>query len=115
MRRFWFPVPTANSGPDSGAAGPDGDVCPNNPVTRAQMAVFLLKSEHGSSYTPPDCTSIFPDVTCPSPFANWIEQLFHEGITGGCGSGNYCPTNPNTRGQMAVFLVKAFGLQLYGP
>ena len=36
-------------------------------------------------------------------------------ITGGCGDGNYCPDNPNTRGQMAVFLVKTFGLQIYGP
>ncbi len=32
------------------------------------------------------------------------------GITGGCGGGNYCPSDPNTRGQMAVFLVKTFGL-----
>ncbi|MFY9552463.1 MAG: S-layer homology domain-containing protein [Thermoanaerobaculia bacterium] len=91
-----------------------GNYCPNKPVTRAQMAVFLLKSEHGSSYTPPACTGIFPDVPCPSPFADWIEQLFHENITGGCGGGNYCPSNPNTRGQMAVFLVRTFGLQLYG-
>ena len=44
-------------------------------------------------------------------FADWIEQLAAEGITGGCGSGNYCPLNPNTRGQMAVFLEKTFRLQ----
>jgi hypothetical protein len=54
-------------------------------------------------------------VTCPSTFANWIEQLAAESITGGCGGGNYCPNNPKTRGQMAVFLVKTFGLVLYGP
>jgi virginiamycin B lyase len=92
-----------------------GDYCPGDPVTRAQMAVFLLKAEHGSSYAPPACIGIFTDVPCPSPFANWIEQLFNESITGGCGGGNYCPDNPNTRGQMAVFLVKTFGLALYGP
>jgi hypothetical protein len=78
------------------------------------MAVFLLKAEHGSSYTPPTCAGIFGDVACPSQFADWIEQLFAEQITGGCGSENYCPDNPNTRGQMAVFLVRTFGLQLYG-
>jgi hypothetical protein len=89
--------------------------CPSNPVTRQQMAVFLLKSEHGSAYTPPGCAGVFGDVPCPSPFADWIEQLAAEQITGGCGNGNYCPTNPNTRGQMAVFLVKTFGLVLYGP
>ena len=54
-------------------------------------------------------------MTCPSQFADWIEELATEGITGGCGGGNYCPDAPNTRGQMAVFLVKTFGLELYGP
>ncbi|HYX19802.1 MAG TPA: S-layer homology domain-containing protein [Thermoanaerobaculia bacterium] len=88
-----------------------GNYCPVNPVRRDQMAVFLLKAEHGSAYVPPACLGIFGDVPCPSQFANWIEQLSHEGITGGCGGGNYCPQNPNTRGQMAVFLVKTFGLQ----
>jgi hypothetical protein len=38
-----------------------------------------------------------------------------EHITGGCGGGNNCPGSPNTRDRMAVFLVKTFGLVLYGP
>jgi uncharacterized repeat protein (TIGR03803 family) len=88
-----------------------GNYCPASPVRRDQMAVFLLKAEHGSSYTPPACTGIFADVQCPGTFAAWIEQLFHESITGGCGGGDYCPANPNTRGQMAVFLTKTFNLQ----
>ena len=95
-----------------------GNYCPNNPVTRAQMAVFLLKSQHGSAYMPPPCTGVFPDVECtPTPaFAvDWIEQLHAEGITSGCGGGNYCPNSPNTRGQMAVFLVRTFELLLYRP
>ncbi|HKD18726.1 MAG TPA: S-layer homology domain-containing protein, partial [Thermoanaerobaculia bacterium] len=91
-----------------------GNYCPNNPVTRAQMAVFLLKAKHGAAYTPPACTGVFADVACPSQYADWIEELAAENITGGCGGGNYCPNNPNTRGQMAVFLVKTFGLELYG-
>ncbi len=89
----------------------NGKFCPQDPVRRDQMAVFLLKAEHGSAYVPPLCANVFPDVPCPSTFANWIEQLASEGITGGCGSGNYCPGNPNTRGQMAVFITKTFGLQ----
>jgi hypothetical protein len=82
--------------------------CPNNSVTRQQMAVFLMKSEHGSSYVPPPCTppGPFPDVPCSSNFAPWVQELVAEGITGGCGSGNYCPTDPVTRQQMAVFLLK---------
>jgi hypothetical protein len=31
-------------------------------------------------------------------------------VTAGCGGGNFCPDGPNTRGQMAVFLVVMFGL-----
>jgi hypothetical protein len=89
--------------------------CPGNPVTRAQMSAFLLKAKHGPSYVPPACQGIFSDVACPSLFANWIEELYAEGITGGCGAGIYCPSQPNTRGQMAVFLTKTFGLLLYGP
>jgi hypothetical protein len=88
-----------------------GNFCPQNPVRRDQMAVFLLKAQHGSSYVPPMCTGVFLDVPCPSPFANWIEQLAAESITGGCGGGNYCPSSPNTRGQMAVFITKTFNLQ----
>jgi len=81
-------------------------------VTRAQMAVFLLKARHGSSFTPPACAGIFGDVTCPSLFADWIEQLYSENVTGGCQASPllYCPGSPSTRGQMAVFLVKAFAL-----
>ena len=88
-----------------------GAFCPMNPVRRDQMAVFLLKGEHGSSYSPPDCAGVFGDVACPSTFANWIEQLAAENITGGCGGGNYCPLANNTRGQMAVFITKTFNLQ----
>lgn len=47
----------------------------------------------------------------PDAFAvNGIEQLAAESITGGRGGGNSCPSNPNTRGQMAAFIPKAFSL-----
>lgn len=42
----------------------------------------------------------------------WIKQLAAEAITGGYGSGVYRPTNPVTRGQMAVFLQRTFNLSL---
>ncbi len=88
-----------------------GKFCPGNPVRRDQMAPFLLKAEHGSSYVPPACAGTFTDVACPSLFADWIEQLAAETITGGCGGGKYCPLTLATRGQMAAFVVKTFSLQ----
>ncbi len=59
-------------------------------------------------YVPPACAGIFSDVPCPGGFAvNWIEQFANDGITAGCGTGIYCPDNPVTRAQMAVFVEKA--------
>jgi hypothetical protein len=90
--------------------------CPTNPVTREQMAVFLLKTDQGASFLPPSCTTAsFTDVPCASPFAPWVQELVARAVTAGCGGGLYCPSNPVTRGQMAVFLTKMFGLTLYGP
>jgi len=96
----------AAAGITGGCGG--GNYCPASPVTRQQMAVFLLKTKHGSSYVPPACTGDFLDVPCPSTFADWIEQLAAESITGGCGGGNYCPTTAVRRDQMAAFLNNTF-------
>ena len=82
--------------------------CPGAVVTRAQMAAFLLKARLGSLYTPPPATGIFGDVPASDPFAPWIEELYREGITAGCGGGDYCPASSVTRAQMAAFLVRAF-------
>ena len=49
----------------------------------------------------------FPDVPRPTPSIPFIENLFHNGVTGGCAGGGYCPANNVTRAQMAVFLLKA--------
>ncbi len=84
----------------------NGNYCPDSPVTRAQSAVFLLKAAHGPDYTPPACQGLFGDVACPSQFADWIEQLAAEGITGGCGGANFCPASLVTREQIAVLLLK---------
>jgi Carboxypeptidase regulatory-like domain/S-layer homology domain len=84
--------------------------CPNNPNTRAQMSVFIWKGQHGDE-PPPACTGVFTDVPCPGGFAvDYIEGLFNEGVTAGCGGGNFCPNANITNGQMAVFLVKGFNI-----
>lgn len=88
----------------------NNNYCPNNNVTRAQMAVFLLRAKFGASYTPPQATGVYIDVPLGDFAVDWIEQLAAEGISGGCGNGNYCPNDPVTRAQMAVFLARAFGL-----
>jgi hypothetical protein len=101
-----YVIAVARNGVTAGCGG--GNYCGTSSVTRAQMAVFLLKAEHGATFVPPSCSGLFADVACPGGFAvDWIEQLANESITGGCGGGNYCPNNAVRRDQMAVFLLKA--------
>ena len=94
--------------------GTGANYCPNASVTRAQMAVFLLKTKHGGAWTPPAASGDFTDVPVSNPFAPWVEALKDEGVTAGCGVNVYCPSAPTQRGQMAVFLTKGFVLSLYG-
>jgi len=88
----------------------------DQPTLRQQMAVFLMKARHGLCYTPPPCTvAVFTDVPCSSGFSPWINELVAENITGGCGAGIYCPTDPVKRQQMAVLLLKTLEGPGYTP
>jgi hypothetical protein len=60
--------------------------------------------------SPAPAGASFGDVPTHHAFFQFVEALADSGITVGCGSGNYCPDAPLTRGQMAVFLAKALGL-----
>ena len=97
-----------NAGITSGCSTSPLNYCPATEVTRAQMAIFLLRGMHGSGYTPPAATgTVFTDVPLGTFAGAWIEQLATEGITSGCGGGNYCPNTTVSRASMAVFLVRA--------
>ena len=108
-------------GMTAGCSG--GNYCRNAAVSRAQMAVFLLKSKLGAAHVPPACAGIFGDVPCPSLFADWVEELYALGVTGGCSTSPllYCPSQPVTRAQMAVVPPQGLArselraLELHGP
>ena len=89
---------------------PDGTYRPENQVTRAEMAVFLLKGI-GSTPPPLDGSHPFPDIA-----GHWaeifIEELFDQAITGGYPDGTYRPETRVTRAEMAVFLVNTFNIPL---
>ena len=75
-----------------------GMYCPASSVTRAQMAVMLLKSEHGSSWTPPPATgTVFSDVPASAFAASWIEALAAEGITTAVAAGGTAPLPRHAR------------------
>jgi tricorn protease-like protein len=100
----------AAEGVTAGCGG--GNFCPLQVVNRAQMAIFLLRAKHGSTYSPPavGATTGFGDVPTSVSYAPWVKQLAAEGVTAGCGNGNFCPLQSVNRAQMATFLVRAFGL-----
>ena len=81
--------------------------CPENQVTRAEMAIFLEKGLHFlAAFTPSNAIPTFND-TVGHWAEDWIEALKSDGVTSGCGAGNYCPNDPVTRAQMAAFLKRA--------
>jgi hypothetical protein len=105
IEEIWREGITAGCSPDR--------YCPSSRVTRAQMAVLMLRTMHGAAYTPPPASgTVFSDVLLTHGAAAWIEEFAREGVTAGCGGGRYCPTGLVSRAQMAVFLVTAFALPL---
>ncbi len=80
--------------------------CPNRSVTRGEMAAFLVRSLGLTN----DGGQDWFDDDSASPFESSINRLAAAGITSGCDDERYCPDTIVTRGQMAVFLVKAYDL-----
>jgi hypothetical protein len=52
---------------------------------------------------------LFADVPADASFHTNIANLANAGVTAGCGGGNYCPTQPVSREQMAGFLNRGLG------
>ncbi|MDH5286924.1 MAG: S-layer homology domain-containing protein [Betaproteobacteria bacterium] len=97
----------------SGCATSPLRYCPDGNLTRAQMAPLLLRGRYGSTFNPGTATgSVFVDLPTSHMFAAWIERLYSYQITLGCVASprQYCPDGTVTRAQMALFLMRAFGL-----
>ena len=82
--------------------------CPDDPVTRGQMAAFLTRA---LGYTDGLGDDRFVDDD-GSTFEDDIDRLAAAGVTYGCNPpvrDRFCPDDPVTRGQMAAFLTRALG------
>jgi hypothetical protein len=105
----------AAEGITSGCNPPTNDrFCPDDHVTRGQMAAFLVRAKGYTAIA----DDFFVD-DAGSVFENAINRLRTAGVTQGCNpptNDRYCPDEVVTRGQMAAFLVRAFDLPSYnGP
>lgn len=99
----------ARRGITSGCSASPPLFCPASNVTREQMAIFVVRAL-GVFDPPTPGVQTFQDVPSHSFAYEFIEEFYARGITAGCAVGRYCPTANVTRGQMAVFLVRAFAL-----
>ncbi len=103
----------AERGVFAGTECGDGLFCPDDPIERSVMAVWLIRALGAS----PDAdSSRFADVEASEWWSPFAEELADRGITRGCATGplRYCPDSPVTRAQMASFLVRAFELESAG-
>ncbi|MGH8936421.1 MAG: S-layer homology domain-containing protein [Acidimicrobiia bacterium] len=78
--------------------------CPDDPVTRGQMAAFLVRT-----FGLPPGPDVFGDDD-GTLFEADINALAAAEITTGCEEGRFCPDRTVTRGEMAAFLVRALEL-----
>lgn len=77
--------------------------CPNDPVTRGQLATLL---DNAFDLSPASDRRYFDD-TAGIVHEGAIERLADEGIAAGCTHIHFCPTQRLTRGQGATFLGRA--------
>jgi uncharacterized repeat protein (TIGR02543 family) len=73
--------------------------CPDDPTTRGQMAVWIIRSLLGDSFTY-SSVPYFSDVPASDPQFRYIQKMKELGITSGCTASAYCPGDAVTRGQM---------------
>jgi hypothetical protein len=88
--------------------------CPDDSVTRQEMAAFIVRAVTGTT-TPGiyNQTPYFSDVPATNPFFPHIQKMMDLGITTGCGIKMFCPADTIPRWEMAIFMIRA-RLALYG-
>ena len=84
---------------------------PGDPPAGYAIRVRKMAVRWSRQVSPAPAVATFGDVPTDHLFFQFVEALARSGITAGCGGNNFCPDEPLTRGQMAVFLAKALGLQ----
>ena len=100
----------AGEGVFDGTECGDGLFCPDEPILRWQMAVWMVRVLDGGDPAPVD-SSRFADVDSEEWYSAHVERMFELDVTKGCGNGtNFCPDRAVKRSQMAAFLALAFNL-----
>ena len=95
--------------------------CPDDTLTRGQMAAFLIRARLGSSGVPVDggnvnqtvfpANSFFEDVPPNHPFFPFVQKIKQLGVTNGCTLTRFCPDTMTKRGEAAALVTRAFMAQ----
>lgn len=99
----------ADDGTFEGTDCAPGLFCPDEPLKRWTLAVWLVRILDGDD--PPNNGSRFSDVVGSPWWEGHVERLAQLRVTLGCGAGpRFCPDQSVSRAQMATFLTRAFEL-----
>ncbi|MCJ7676213.1 MAG: S-layer homology domain-containing protein, partial [Anaerolineales bacterium] len=94
--------------------------CPDQGLNRAESAVFVLRGAYGAIATPPYPAPALPSFADVAPGFwgfGWIESLWKDGYTAGCGTSPliYCPGQPHSRAEGSVFFLRIKNGSAYTP
>lgn len=93
--------------------------CPEDKLTRAQEAVFVMRGRFGASYAAPQPTGqLFTDVDINTHWAaDWADAMYRNGLTAGCSTTElaYCPEKFNTIAEGCTFMLKIKNGEGYVP
>jgi hypothetical protein len=84
-----------------------GNFCPDGLLTRAQMAILIIRARYGAVAQFPSLPApYFTDVPADAFGFAFIQRMRQDNITAGCGPTAFCPNNLVMRGDMAIFLER---------
>ncbi|MFQ5409969.1 MAG: S8 family serine peptidase, partial [Anaerolineales bacterium] len=92
--------------------------CPDTILQRAQSAVFVLRGQFGTNYSPPTSSGTFSDDWSKGTWAEkWAEGMWGAKLTAGCNTSprQYCPWQDHTRTEASVFYLRMKHGSSYAP
>jgi hypothetical protein len=96
--------------------------CPEDGMTRAEAAVFVVRGVRGAHFEPRQPTEqVFEDVPLSAWYADWVTQLYDDGYTDGCAYDSntdrrwYCPLDEVTHAEASVFFLRMLNGTDYEP
>ncbi len=95
-----------------GCAASPARFCPDDAMSRALLAVVLVKA---LNLPTAPARGEFADLPATHWGASAAEALYDQGIAGGCDEGRFCPERSVSRAELAVLVARALGLEPRAP